>query len=240
MKVQVFDIIFDDADVNLNAVYRPGQFIKFAIHLNLLEPTKCKAVYVGLFGDSSVHWTEQVQSGGDDSSETVHYSSQEKYIDETVYIYTNHHPAGEFIYPVSFQLLPTAPASFESSIGNIRYYIQARMDRSWNKSNMVKKFFTVIRDFDLNLCRPEEIGPYNATGEFNVTCNACICFNCSSCYGKVLVRVELPKKAFVPGEHVHVTGEISNFSKTALQSVKLEIYQVPSYILPIPPWLLKG
>ncbi|PAA58645.1 hypothetical protein BOX15_Mlig015813g2, partial [Macrostomum lignano] len=238
MKVEIFDIVFDDAEVNPQAVYRSGQTIAFQVHLRLTEPVKCRAIYVKLFGHSYVHWTESrsTGSGNNRRTETVHYRSEEVYIDQKVAIYTpetagpsaEHHPAGEYIYPVTFQLPPTAPSSFEGGIGRIRYEIKANIDRPWKFDNYTKKMFTVIRDFDLNIRLPDEVGPFKSEEDFDVKC--CYCFNC--CCGKVRVSVALPKKGYVPGEQVHITGEICNTSKTNLENVNLEIYQQSIFITP--------
>ncbi|PAA69605.1 hypothetical protein BOX15_Mlig025787g1, partial [Macrostomum lignano] len=227
MKVQTLEILFDDASENPRAVYRSGQTVALRVHLVLREPVKCRAIYVKLFGNSYVHWTERKQSGK--SSYTKHYSSEEIYIEQKVPVFTpsgtgpnaEHHPAGEYYYPLTFQIPPTAPNSFEGDVGRIRYYVKASIDRPWKFDNYTQAFYTVIRDFDLNTRPMDAIGPFSTENEFDVNC--CYCFNC--CFGKLLVRVQLPKRGFVPGEQVRVTGEIANTSGTELESVSLEIYQ---------------
>uniref|UniRef100_A0A1I8IU44 Arrestin_N domain-containing protein n=1 Tax=Macrostomum lignano TaxID=282301 RepID=A0A1I8IU44_9PLAT len=137
MKVQTLEILFDDASENPRAVYRSGQTVALRVHLVLREPVKCRAIYVKLFGNSYVHWTERKQSGK--SSYTKHYSSEEIYIEQKVPVFTpsgtgpnaEHHPAGEYYYPLTFQIPPTAPNSFEGDVGRIRYYVKASIDRPW-------------------------------------------------------------------------------------------------------------
>jgi hypothetical protein len=42
------------------------------------------------------------------------------------------------------------PPTFEGSIGFIRYYIKAKIDRPWRIDNVVQRAFTVTPHFDLN------------------------------------------------------------------------------------------
>uniref|UniRef100_A0A1I8I189 Arrestin_C domain-containing protein n=1 Tax=Macrostomum lignano TaxID=282301 RepID=A0A1I8I189_9PLAT len=231
MKVQTFEIEFADAARNPNSVYHSGQLVTFNVHLKLLQPVKCRAVYASLHGSSNVHWSESRSSGSGKSrrSRTVHYRSEEIYIDQTVAVYTppsdgplaSHHPAGEFYYPVTFQLPATAPSSFEGGIGKIRYRIRANIDRPWRFDTVTQKMYTVIRDLDLNLEPGNLIGPHSTSDEYDV--NFCSCFTC--CFGQVRVSIDLDKKGFVPGESVRVGGELVNTSSVDLDSVSLELYQ---------------
>ena len=63
---------------------------------------------------------------------------------------SEHHPAGNFQYPFSFQLPPTLPSSFEGEHGNVRYFIKGTIDRPWRFDHTCKTMFTVVANFDLN------------------------------------------------------------------------------------------
>ena len=63
-------------------------------------------------------------------------------------------PVGVYEYPFSVQLPPVLPASQESGMGNVRYSVEATIDRPWKFNHNVKEAFTIPAGLDLNLEPP--------------------------------------------------------------------------------------
>ena len=53
-------------------------------------------------------------------------------------------------FPFSFMLPPNLPSSFESKIGNVRYFVKADIVRDWKWNHKVKQHFMVNGILDLN------------------------------------------------------------------------------------------
>ena len=58
---------------------------------------------------------------------------------------------GEYCYEFSVKLPNDLPTSFEHPYGNIRYYINATIDKPWSLEKHLIQPFTVINKLDLNL-----------------------------------------------------------------------------------------
>ena len=59
-------------------------------------------------------------------------------------------PAGQRLYPFSFQLPPNLPSSYEGGIGFVRYLATCNVDVPWGFDIDTKRMFTVSSVFDLN------------------------------------------------------------------------------------------
>ena len=57
---------------------------------------------------------------------------------------------GKYSYPFSYKLPPNAPSSYEATIGRVRYYLEATIDRPWAFDRHTKAMITVINMLDLN------------------------------------------------------------------------------------------
>jgi hypothetical protein len=59
-------------------------------------------------------------------------------------------PAGQHVYPFSFQLPPNLPSSFEGGTGHVRYSIKGTIDKPWKFDHTTKRPLTVLASLDLN------------------------------------------------------------------------------------------
>ena len=60
-------------------------------------------------------------------------------------------PPGVHYFPFSFLLPPNLPSSFETSTGQVRYFIRATIVRDWKWNHRVKQHFMINGILDLNL-----------------------------------------------------------------------------------------
>lgn len=82
-------------------------------------------------------WVKQIKlicfSHGKTRRETVPYYSEIIYVDQSVYVWNSTEskrlPVGENRFPFSFILPTNCPPTFEGSVGFIRYFIKAKIDR---------------------------------------------------------------------------------------------------------------
>ena len=138
-KVQVFAIELEKQ----NAVYFAGDWINGKVTLNLATGMKMRGIHLAFKGEAYVHWTEQHQtgSGSERRTETRHFTSREKYFDQSVTLFGKPHgqmmgdnpilPPGQYIYPFRFCLPYDLPSSFEGGTGHIRYQLKANIDMPW-------------------------------------------------------------------------------------------------------------
>lgn len=95
----------------------------------------------------------RTDGNGKSHSETVtdYFRNHETYVkQETVLHGGPGLPPGIHYFPFSFMLPPNLPSSFESNIGNVRYFVKADIVRDWKWNHKVKQHFMVNGILDLN------------------------------------------------------------------------------------------
>ena len=95
----------------------------------------------------------RTDGNGKSHSETVtdYFRNHETYVkQETVLHGGPGLPPGIHYFPFSFMLPPNLPSSFESKIGNVRYFVKADIVRDWKWNHKVKQHFMVNGILDLN------------------------------------------------------------------------------------------
>jgi len=58
--------------------------------------------------------------------------------------------AGVHTFPFEFYVPEACPTSYEGSLGRIRYYVLATLEKMWAVNNFDVKGFSVVHQFDLN------------------------------------------------------------------------------------------
>lgn len=108
-------------------------------------------------------------------------------------------PPGEARYPFSFVLPLNLPPTFEGSIGFIRYYIKAKIDRPWRIDNVCVRAFTVTPHFDLNSINYAGLPTVKQMSKDL----GFLLFK----HGHVNVKVMLAKTGYVPGKLKQIEGQ---------------------------------
>lgn len=126
---------------------------------------------------------------------------------------------GQFAYPFEFLLPNDLPSSFLSRIGTVSYVMEATLRIPDNRSDVVSIVpFTVNGILDLNM-EPGAKVPFE-TRRYKSIC--CLC--CTS--GPVGFLFRLPRRAYVPGEVIAFTAELSNQSGQKIHGMKVSLVQV--------------
>ena len=152
-----------------NKVFYPGETITGRVILHCQEQKKLRSIYLTLVGRAYVHWSEQRGFGC--VQRTVHYNAEESFFNMQVNLWGEHGGSqqlqpGNYDWPFSFQLpSKTLPASYEGPYGNIRYWLEARMDRPWKFNHVTKFAFTVLERVDLNPSQEELTAPRRGEGQ---------------------------------------------------------------------------
>lgn len=110
------------------------------------------------------------------------------------------------------------PSSYVGEHGQVAYYVEATIKRSWKFDHVLKEKFTVNAMVDLNK-DPSALEPTERRASKNF---CCLC--CAS--GPVGFVIKLPRRGFVPGEHVSPEVEMTNQSGRGISGVSLSLIQV--------------
>ena len=161
----------------------------------------------------------------DTETVTVHYRSNETYIDQKICVYN---PPGrqlqpyDYSFPFTLQLPPQIPSSFVGSVGRVTYFVRANVHRAgMHLANKLTLPFSVVGIKDLNylplLQHPLALENYKT---FGMLC----------CASKPLIaQLSINKQAFVSGENILVSGLIKNESKTKITRCDLKLLKLVHY-----------
>ena len=205
---------------NGNRAFFPGQTINGRVILHSREKKKLRGVYLTLVGRAYVHWTEKRTTGSGDNerTETVHYRAEEPYFNFRVNLWgggggSQQLQPGNYEWPFSFQLPSVAlPTSYEGYYGNIRYWLEARMDRPWKFDHVTKCAFTVLERVDLNLSQ-DVIAPRRGEGQKTL---GCLC--CQS--GPLTLAVSTNRGAYCAGEKILLNARLENNTNKEMRMLR--------------------
>ncbi|PVD19293.1 hypothetical protein C0Q70_19780 [Pomacea canaliculata] len=231
-KVKVLEIVLS----NPTGVYFSGQILQGHVNMELGDNIKLKDIRLVVRGKAFVHWTEQLMRGPGESRfrEIRHHSAREDYVDWSQSLLgrapssgsstKRELPAGQYTYPFQFQLPRSVPTSFEGQHGYLRYWVKVTIQRPWNHDASAKKVFTVIYPVDLN--RDPSASVTVQSQKQKKLC--CLC--CRS--GPVTAVLAVAQRGFVPGETIHVHGEVTNMSRRKMASSSVELLMTVMYHTP--------
>ena len=231
----IIGIIMGGPDIFLvqlqgQGVYYGGQIIQGQVQVSNSEfMSNIKSVNIKLIGFGEVSWTERerrtrrrTSSDGDREEEyyeTVNYRNHEQYLSNKFPLHQGPLAAGNHVFPFSFVLPPNLPSSFEGQHGHIRYYIEAKLDRSgfFTFDKRKKQFITINSICDLNNIPGVNNSQTNSNSkEFGICC-------CTS--GPLSATVRIPRFGYTPGEVIPISSEIENLSDKRMNATKARLYQ---------------
>ena len=209
-------------------IYFGGQVIQGQVLINSCEEmSNVKNVQIKLTGFGEVHWTEQERKTrrSSDGQRDEHYTvtktfrNHEEYVDNKILVHHGYLPAGQHVFPFSFLLPPNLPSSFEGQHGHVRYFIEAKIDRSglFSFNKRKKQFITINSVVDLNLIQGADMAQTNS----NVKTFGCLC--CKS--GPLSAMVRIPRYGYTPGEILSISAEIENLSNKKMNCTKARLFQ---------------
>ena len=220
---QVFVIEVQDG----NRAFSPGQTINGRVILHCQKQKKLRGIYLTLMGRAYVH-SMIGQS---------RYTDEEPYFNFRVNLWggdggSQQLPPGNYEWPFSFQLPSVAlPTSYEFSAAlstgfraNIKYWLEARMDRP-EKVHHVKTFaFTVLERVDLNLSQEDLNAPRRGEGQRTL---GCLC--CQS--GPLTLAVSTDRGAYCAGEKILLNARLENNTNCEMRMLKATLRRrIMSYV----------
>lgn len=217
-------VVFD----NPSAVFFSGQTITGHVNVICDKPKSCRGIEVEFKGFAKVHWTERRTTGtGDDrTTETRHYTSNEKYYEVSYWVWgngqsTSELPPGTHVFNFNYQIPTGIPGSFESHIGKVRHQCKAKMDIPWKVDKTCLRPYSVNTLYDLNV---------DSQAMMKIECTkhdyAC-CLWCRS--GPMSLVLRIDRSGYVPGEKLIINAECSNMTNVKINSTKAAIYQTITY-----------
>jgi hypothetical protein len=199
-----------------NQSYYPGSTITGSLLLDVDEPKSFNQILIQFSGRSYVHWTESRTEGSGDNQRTVTYtySSTEPYVDLVAPLWNSQQspdgklPPGQYNWPFSFNLPPTAPSSFEGSVGNIRYSLVGKIVTGLLKFNHVVELRIPVQQL-VKITDPRLLQPVRQEVQKRI---CCLC--CAS--GPIVMTVAVPKTGFCIGEPFQLHTSLENGSSRRL------------------------
>ena len=216
-----------------NELHYSGSAFTGNVLLDVDEPKSYKQVTVQFTGRSYVYWTEShTEDRGDrlivgrsrrDSyrrrtvTVTYTYSSTEPYVDQVASVWNRQQsadgklPPGQYSWPFSFTIPPTAPSSFEGRVGNIRYALVAQIITGPLKFNHTVEVRIPVQQL-VKFSDPSLLQPRRQEVQKTL---CCLC--CAS--APIVLNVAVPKTGFCIGESFQLQILLENGSNRQLAIV---------------------
>ncbi|KAF2905352.1 hypothetical protein ILUMI_00825 [Ignelater luminosus] len=193
-----------------NEEFYPGQVISGRVECNFSTENKVRAIRVRFKGRAKVHWREGRY--GNYSADETYFEMESDLLDGEMII-----PQGQHKYPFSFNLPFLLPPSISHEYGNVRYTVQATINRPWAFDHRNKKMFTVNSYTDLNTM-DEAKKPIELTKVKRP-------FSLFSERGPITINVKLPITGHVPSQMVTFSSHVKNNSNVNVQEVRFKLVQ---------------
>ncbi|XP_077862563.1 arrestin domain-containing protein 1-like [Saccoglossus kowalevskii] len=130
---------------------------------------------------------------------------------------------GQYRYPFQFKLpAKNLPASYEGKYGYVRYYIEARIDRTWKSEHFIIQGFS-IQGSPVNLNKKADIRTPILVGKEVEVAQGCISLS------HIQVKVETNRSGYVPGETLQFTAYVNNKSRHRIKKFRAVFVQFTSY-----------
>ncbi|KAF2899042.1 hypothetical protein ILUMI_07134 [Ignelater luminosus] len=190
--------------------YSPGETVEGRVECDFDDETKVRAIRIKIRGRAKAYWKE---------GHTNVYCAEEVYIQdesdlisgETTFV------AGLYSYPFKFTLPQHLPSSMFEDHGNVKYSVQATVDRPWAFDYESKKVFKVysyydpktIEDFKKPVEVTEEKTPFQLLDES----------------GPIIIQANLPVKGYLPSQIIKFHIKVKNNSKINVDKIIFKAVQ---------------
>ena len=232
MLVSCLKINMKDFQLQLNyppqGVYFTGMAVTGTVLAVSDEPKNYKAIQVKILGFAHVHWSESRGSGENARIET--YTSHEDYLDTSVCVWDKdtsagggRFPAGSYLFPFSLQLVGNnLPASYEGTVGQIKYTIEARVLKGMLKHDIVcETTIKVVNAVEIN--RPDLLQPKSMEVEKTL---CCLC--CAS--GPIVITAHIPRTGYcIQQDSIPMEVAVENGSSREVRQIIASIHKVVEY-----------
>ena len=180
--------------------------------LDVAEPKGYNEIMISFIGRSYVHWTESHSTGSGRNRRTTtrSYTSSESYVNLVAPLWNKQQSPdgklapGQYNWPFSFIVPPTAPSSFEGTVGNIRYSLVGKIATGLLKFDHNVELRIPVQQL-VKITDPRLLQPVRQEVQKTV---CCLC--CAS--GPIVLTAALPKTGFVVGESFQLHVSLQNGS----------------------------
>ena len=200
-----------------------GSDLSGTLYVTIDGPKNYKYVTLQFFGRAEVHWSE---SHGRRRGST-RYESTEVYVNLTLTLWTpaqspdSRLPSGQHAFPFRFTIPPTAPSSFKSTHGSIKYKLLGRIGTGpfkFDHRTIAKvPVLQMVAATDPRVQQP-------VRQELRKTL-CCLC--CTS--GSIVLTVALPKTGYCIRETIPLHVSVENGSSRRV-NVGAAIFQTVLYV----------
>ena len=210
-----------------------GSAIKGNVLFDVNEPKSYKYFTIKFVGRSYVHWEERERRTHSSGNRRAHhhvtrkYISEQPYADQDLMLWTCQQApdgklhAAEYSWPFSFTVPPLAPSSFEGSVGNIRYWLEARVGTGLLKFDHVVEVAVPVQQ-RVKITDPRLLLPERVEAKKTL---CCLC--CAS--GLITLNASMPKTGYCLKESctLHVSVENGTSRRITLEAsiCQLVIYR---------------
>ena len=209
-------------------VYFPGMMVTGTVTAETDVPKDYKQIKVQLVGRADVHWSESHGSGN--NRRTVHYTSDEQYLNCFAVLWDKDNaggsafPVGIYHFNFSLQLAaPKLPASYEGTVGRIRYTVEARVVKQGllKLDTTAKAIIPVANLVTIN--SPRLMSPVS----MEVQKTLC-CWCCAS--GPIVMNVRIPRTGFcIKYDSIPIEVSVENGSSREIRQVTASIHKQVLY-----------
>ena len=208
-----------------NQPYYSGSTITGNLLLDVDEPKSYNQIVVEFSGRSFVQWSETHVQGAGNYQQTVTYTftSTEAYVDLVAPLWKKQQTPdgklapGQYSWPFSFTVPPTAPSSFEGTVGNIRYTLVGKILTGLLKFNLSVEVRIPVQQL-VKITDPLLLRPWRKQVQKRL---CCLC--CAS--GPIVLTVALPKTGFCIGKPFQLHSSLENGSNRRGLIMKASITQ---------------
>ena len=202
-----------------NQVYYSGDTITGSLLLDVDEPKRCNKILIQFIGSSYVHFTLFYTTGHGQyqRTESRNYSSNERYVNLTAPLWNSQQSfdgwlaPGQYSWPFTFNIPASAPSSFESQNGDIRYRLVGKIVTGQLQSDQSVELRVPVRQ----LVKISDPRLFLAVRKETQTKVCCLC--CAS--GPIVLTVTVPKTGFCLGESFQLHALVENGSNRRLRVV---------------------
>ena len=224
--MKVFQLQLNDPP---NGAYFPGMTVTGSVFIINNKRKDYKAIKVTILGFAHVYWTETHRSGRHRHTES--FISHEDYLniftfvwDKTTAADGGKFPAGNYQFPFSFQLVGNnLPASYEGTLGQIRYTIEARIIKGNPKKRDTVDETTINVVNVVKINHPDLLQP--RTMEVQKTL---CCWCCTS--GPIVITTHIPRTGYcIKEDCIPMEVSVENGSSRNIRQVIVSIHKLVQY-----------
>ena len=212
-----------------NGVYFPGMTVTGTVFTVNKIRKDYKAIKVTIVGFAHVYWTESHRSGRHRHTES--YISHKEYLNTFVYVWDKNtagdggkFPAGNYQFPFSLQLVGNnLPASYEGTVGQIRYTIEARVIQGNPKKRDIVSETTINVVNVVEINHPDLLQPRSMELQKMLCCWCCIS-------GPIVITTNIPRTGYcIQGDCIPMDISVENGSSRDIRQVVVSIHKLVQY-----------